>query len=130
MVREGVVAMRYKATAKRWELGWELQVDGVGVTQSRSLATAEKMVREYVAAMLDIDDEYSFDVTVEPHLDGELAAEVEAVHETARRAGEARDKAVAQSRKTVRDLKAAGLSGSDVAVALGISTQRVSQLSA
>jgi hypothetical protein len=28
---------RYAVTAKRWKHGWELHIDGVGVTQSRTL---------------------------------------------------------------------------------------------
>ncbi|MGH3631525.1 MAG: acyl-CoA dehydrogenase family protein, partial [Sciscionella sp.] len=35
---EGVVAVTYHVRAKRWAHGWELHVDGVGVTQSASLA--------------------------------------------------------------------------------------------
>ena len=33
-------------TAKRWKHGWELHIDGVGVTQSRTLDTAGQMVRD------------------------------------------------------------------------------------
>lgn len=40
--------MRYEVHAKRWAHGWELHIDGVGVTQSRTLDDAEAMVRDYV----------------------------------------------------------------------------------
>lgn len=126
--REHTATVTYHVTAKRWELGWELHVDGVGVTQSRSLATAETMVREYVASMLDIENEHSFDVELTPELDNDLASEARAAREAVRQAERARDEAAVQSRKAVHDLKAAGLSGSDVAVVLKLSTQRVSQL--
>jgi hypothetical protein len=63
-----MAAMTYHVTAKRWRLGWELHVDDVGVTQSHSLATAEKMVREFIALTLDIEDEESFDVVITPEL--------------------------------------------------------------
>jgi DNA-directed RNA polymerase specialized sigma subunit len=117
----------YHATAKRWALGWELHIDGVGVTQSRSLATAEKMVREYIASMLDVD-EGEGDVVITPELSPKLAAEVAEAHEATRRAEEARDEAARKARKVVHNLKDADLSGSDVAEVLGVSTQRVSQL--
>jgi hypothetical protein len=32
--------------AKRWKRGWELHIDGIGVTQSRNLSGAEQMVRD------------------------------------------------------------------------------------
>lgn len=36
--------------AKRWDKGWELHVDGVGVTQTDDLADADAMVASYVTA--------------------------------------------------------------------------------
>jgi hypothetical protein len=39
----------YTVLAKRWKRGWELHIDGVGVTQSRTLNDAEAMVRDYIA---------------------------------------------------------------------------------
>lgn len=38
----------YAVHAKRWKHGWELHIDGVGVTQSRNLDGAEQMVRDYI----------------------------------------------------------------------------------
>ena len=35
----------YQVRAKRWEHGWELHIEGVGVTQSRTLWDAEDMAR-------------------------------------------------------------------------------------
>ena len=55
----------YHVTAKATPIGlWELHVDGVGVTQSERLATAESMAREYIAAQLGLPDEHGFEVTV------------------------------------------------------------------
>lgn len=119
--------MTYYVLAKRWPLGWELHIDGVGVTQSRTLATAEKTVRSYLA-MDDAPDADTADVVITPELDGNLASEAEAAREATRRAEQARDDAAAQTRKIARELKAAGMSGADVAVVLGVSPQRVSQL--
>lgn len=118
----------YEVTAKQWDLGWELHVDGLGVTQSRTLANAEAMVREFIACDLDLDDDTSFEVRITPELDAQLMAETEAARAAQREVENARHEAAERTRKAVRDLKAAGLSGSDVATMLGVSTQRVSQL--
>lgn len=118
----------YTVTAKRWQLGWELHVEGLGVTQSRSLASAGRMAREYIAAMLDLDDEDAIAVQLVPELDTETTAEVQATRAATRRAEQARHEAAQRARTLVQHLQASGLSKSDVAVVLGVSTQRVSQL--
>jgi hypothetical protein len=63
----GMVAVRatYNVVAKRWLHGWELHIEGLGVTQSRNLADAEAMARDYVALDLDVAED-SFDVSVTP----------------------------------------------------------------
>lgn len=43
----------YNVRAKRWKHGWELHIDGVGVTQSRNLGGAEQMVRDYIETLTD-----------------------------------------------------------------------------
>jgi hypothetical protein len=43
----------YSVRIDRWAYGWELHVDGVGVTQSPDLANAEDMARSYIAMMTD-----------------------------------------------------------------------------
>jgi hypothetical protein len=45
----------YNVRAKRWKHGWELHIDGVGVTQSRILDGAEQMVRDYIETLTDHD---------------------------------------------------------------------------
>jgi len=45
----------YSIQAVKWEHGWELHVEDVGVTQCRTLATAAQQARDFVATMLDID---------------------------------------------------------------------------
>src|SRR5215469_16654645 len=109
----------YSVTAKRWKRGWELHIAGEGVTQSRSLAEAEGMVRDYISLMRGVPDG-SFDVEITPEVGGGL------------------DQAVREARDAVRDaeasrmvaarLQAAGLTGRDIATVLGVSAQRVSQL--
>lgn len=54
---------RYEVTAVPWAGGWELHVDGVGVTQSRTLDAAEQQVRDFLATLLG-EDASTADVAV------------------------------------------------------------------
>ena len=69
----------YKVTAKRWSGGWELHIDGVGVTQSHTLDDAGIMARDYIAMDLDVQSD-SFDVHIVPELGGQ-SLEAEAAEE-------------------------------------------------
>lgn len=116
----------YRVHARKWDGGWELHIDGVGVTQSRTLRDAERMVRSYVS--LDTgEDRDSFAVEILPDLAG-LETQVRQVRGTTARAEDAQRKAATMARAVVRDLKAWGLSGNDIAAVLKVSPQRVSQL--
>ena len=118
----------YAVDAKRWEHGWELHVQGVGVTQSRSLHSASRVAREYISLAKGISDEATIEVEIRPHIDNALGDEViaarKAVHELAQRQREV----AALSRAAAKDLALSGLSGADIAVVLEVSPQRVSQL--
>jgi predicted XRE-type DNA-binding protein len=116
----------YTAHARKWEGGWELHIDGVGVTQSRTLRDAERMVRSYVCMDTGADRD-SFAVEILPDLAG-LETRVRQVRATTARAEAAQRKAATMTRAVVRDLKARGLSGNDIAAVLNVSPQRVSQL--
>ncbi len=117
----------YNVTAKRWKHGWELHIDGVGVTQSRTLDTAEQMVRDYIETLTDKDvsDEK---VVITPDL-GELDRKVTTVRELLAAADRQQQEARNSYRALAADLRAAGLSVSDTAAILGVSRGRVSQLS-
>ena len=118
----------YAVDATRWEHGWELHVQGVGVTQSKSLHSASRIAREYISLVEGISDESTIDVEIRPQIDTALGAEViaarKAVHELAERQREV----AALSRAAAKDLALSGLSGADIAVVLDVSPQRVSQL--
>lgn len=117
----------YHVTAKRWAHGWELHIDGIGITQSRTLAGAVRMVRDYL--VLDLGgDPTSYDVVITPELDGDLATEAETARQAVREAERAQRDAAAAQRTVARRLKANGLSGTDIAAVLKVSAQRVSQL--
>jgi len=117
----------YNVTAKRWKHGWELHIDGVGVTQSRTLDTAEQMVRDYIETLTDKD--VSDDtVIIVPEL-GALDRKVSTVREQLAAADRQQQEARNSYRALAADLRAAGLSVSDTAAILGVSRGRVSQLS-
>lgn len=121
----------YTVIARRWEHGWELEIrDGereVGVTQSRSLGSAERMVRDYLALDLDADPA-SFDIELLPELNGPLANEVREAREATSHAEQVRDEAAARSRVVAQHLLAEGLRKAEIAAVLKVSPQRVSQL--
>jgi hypothetical protein len=118
----------YRVTARRWELGWELHIDGIGVTQVATLASTERMVRDYVAALTGVDPgEIAVDYRIE--LDDELSGEIEAAREASREAVRLQREAAARWRAVARQLsKDRHMAGSDVAAVLDVSPQRVSQL--
>jgi DNA-directed RNA polymerase specialized sigma24 family protein len=117
----------YHVAAKRWGAYWELHIDGVGVTQSRTLLAAERIVRDYLA--LDgHTNAATASIDIRPELDGDLAAEAEAARQAVRDVEAARKASAARSRVVARRLRRSGLSGADIAAVLGVSTQRVSQL--
>ena len=55
----------YQVRAKRWEHGWELHIEGVGVTQSRTLWDAEDMARDLIARREDLPGD-GFTVRITP----------------------------------------------------------------
>ena len=118
--------MAYTVTAKRWEHGWELHIDGIGVTQSRLLSDAEAMVRDYLATD-DVPDADTADITIRPDLGG-LEDLVQAVRAQTERAQHAQQEAAKAARNLVTQLRQAGLSVADTAAVLGVTKGRVSQL--
>ena len=58
----------YAVLAKRWDRGWELHVEGVGVTQSQGLVDAEGMARSYVTLVTGAAPN-TFDIEFVPEAD-------------------------------------------------------------
>jgi hypothetical protein len=118
----------YEATAVRDGRWWLIQVPGIGATQSRTLGQAEEQARDLIAAVLDVDIE-DVRVDVLPDLGERLLSEVRDVRRCVDEATEALRLAAERNRDLaahlVHDCK---LSGTDAAVVLGVSPQRVSQL--
>lgn len=117
----------YMVTATRWARGWELDIDGVGVTQSRTLRNAEEMIRDYLR--LEVGEAIAAAATV--HLNVHVAGledEVKAVREELERIAREQREVAQASRAVAKKLKSAGLTGSDAAHVMGVSEQRFSQL--
>jgi len=124
---ERVVAVSaYTVQAVKWEHGWELHVQDVGVTQCRTLATATQQTRDFVATMFDIDAD-----DAEIHLSVAIGGVEKDVERARKMTAEAIDKqhqAATESRRVARELRHAGLSVADTAAVMDISKGRVSQL--
>lgn len=116
----------YTVHAKRWAQGWELHIDGVGVTQSHSLGDAERMVRDYLETFTEHGTS-SDQVVVLAVVGGGLDKAMKAARDAVAEADRERREAAAQVRQVVRDMRQAGLSGRDIAHLLNVSPQRVSQ---
>lgn len=121
--------MSYTVTAKRWKGGWELHINGEGVTQARTLASAEQTVRDYIATLHDLD-EVTDDIVIVPELDRETKAKIRKVKERQREIERVQREVAADARRVVRELRSRGLSVTDVAAVLDVSRGRVSQLAA
>ena len=117
----------YTVRAKRWERGWELHIDDVGVTQSHTLRDAEMMARDYIE--LDTGAAPgSFTVVITPEIGDGLDSLAREAREATTAADKAQREAAARSREIARRLREAGLNGRDIAKVLDVSPQRVSQL--
>lgn len=121
------VTATYTAAAAREGRWWVITVDGIGVTQARSLREAPAMARGLVSAVLDVD-ERDVAVQVTPDLDASLLEQVRAARRRVSDLERQQAETAAASRQAAKALIDAGLSGADAATVLGVSPQRVSQL--
>ena len=116
----------YTVRAVRWDGSWELHIEGVGVTQTRTLATAQTQARDYLDSLLDVEST-DIEIVVVPDLGG-LETTAHQVRAELDHAAAAQIRAAAHSRELVRTLREEGLSVTDIAAVLGITRGRVSQL--
>lgn len=117
----------YTVHARHWDRGWELHIQGVGVTQVRRLTEAEAMARDYIALDLDVPKD-SFEVEIVPEMGEGLDAEMQAARAATAAAKIAEAEAARSSRNVAAKLKGKGLTGREIAAVLRVSPQRVSQL--
>jgi len=116
----------YNVQAVKWEHGWELHVENVGVTQCRTLATAVQQVRDFMATMLDLDADDA-EVRLSVAIGG-VEKDVERARKMTAEAIDKQQQAASESRRVARELRHAGLSVADTAAVMDISKGRVSQL--
>lgn len=116
-----------KASARRWEHGWELWIDGEAATQVTTLDNAPAQIRDYLDTIEPDVDHSGWEVVVTPEL-GELGERVRAARAATAAAAEAQEDAARRAREVARELREAGLSVTDAAAILGVSRGRVSQL--
>jgi len=122
---EGVVAVTvYTARAVHWSGGWELHVDGVGVTQVRILAKATQQVRDLIQTYTGRPTTGDVITIV---TDPEIDQRAELVRRRTTEAAQAQAEAAKAAREFARDLRHQGLSVSDIAEVMGVTRGRVSQ---
>jgi len=120
---------RYTAVAERSGGWWAVQVrEQPGVfTQAKRLDQVESMVRDALGAFLAVDPG-SFDVEVVEVLPEAVAEEVRRARQAREQAGRAQADADAAMRRAAARLVRSGLTVRDIGRVLGVSPQRVSQL--
>ena len=120
----------YRAVAERDGSWWAIRVPELrGVySQARRLADVEAMARDVIALVLDVAPD-SFDVSVEPVLGSDAAGLVEQALAGRLEAERAARRASEQLRVAVDRLAASGLTVRDIAHILGLSHQRIAQVS-
>lgn len=116
----------YTVRAVKWSGGWELHIDGEGVTQVRTLDKAVDQVRDYLGSLRDRDMSQAT-IAIEPDLGG-LEKAVREARAGAVAAAKAQIEAAAAQRSVVKALRDEGLSVTDAAAVLGVSRGRISQL--
>ena len=115
----------YTARAVRWSGGWELHVEGVGVTQVRILSKARQQVRDLIETYTGRPTTGDVITIV---TDPEIDHRAELVRQRTTEAARAQSEAAKAARELARDLRRQGLSVSDIAEVMGVTRGRVSQL--
>lgn len=121
----------YAVRAERSDGWWALEVPEVPglFSQARRLDQAEGMARDALVTMLDLDPE-SFQVEVVPVLDDETSAVLDDVVQARNELARAQRHAAGATRQAVQVLtRRDGLTMRDAGRVLGVSYQRVAQLS-
>jgi hypothetical protein len=111
----------------RW---WVVHIAGGGTTQARTLTQVEAMVADYVGLTRDIPAEEVYVRITDIDPGAGLADALTAARQAQADAVVAQEKAAARVRSLAKTLRERGLSGVEIALVLGVSKQRVSQLTA
>lgn len=124
----GVAAVTdHVVRATPWAHGWELEIPGVGVTQSRNLREAEATVRDYLSLEFGKTEARNAQLKIVATIGGR-EVDLEMVKTLQRTAEGMQAAAASATRELAAGLHNAGATGTDIAYLLGVSAQRVSQL--
>lgn len=116
----------YTARVTRDEDAWSVEVPEVArTTQALHLREVEPMARDLVAVMLDVDPE---SVEVEVVWPDDIAGPMAEWRDLVARADELRAAAAERQREVATSLRERGESVRDIAAVMGLSFQRVQQL--
>ena len=115
----------YTATATREGKWWVIDVPGVGVTQARNLAEGHAMVNDLIEVMTG---EAPASASIVVDVKGVKVVRAKSAQRRIAKAEQELMKASREVRDVVHQLRAAGLTQDDTAIALGVSRQRVQQL--
>jgi DNA-directed RNA polymerase specialized sigma24 family protein len=117
---------QYQGKATREGAWWVIEIPGVGVTQSRTLADAPRWAAGLVEA---VTGRAGAIVQVVPVVEGVDLTELQAARSQMVQAEAAIAAASRTIRRAVRAVAAQGLTQQDTATIVGVSRQRIQQLS-
>jgi hypothetical protein len=116
--------MTKTVVARRWARGWELHIDGVGTTQSKSLALAPRDAMDYIEL---VTGRRPARVSVTHDL-GDLDTTISELRSARAEAAQASERASDLTYRLIQDMRLLGLNGDDIGRVIEVSPQRVSQL--
>ncbi len=121
----------YRVVAERHDKWWLLEVPEIPGTfsQVRRLDQVDEWIRDAISLMLEIPED-SFNIDLDVRLPKDELAELRAVKAAQKAVTQAREESSTRTKSLVARLKDEGLTVRDIGTVLGVSYQRVSQLSA
>jgi len=117
----------YRATISREDPWWVAIVEGIGATESKTVADLEDMVRDLIVVMCDLDDP-DFNITWDYDLPAEAAEALKDYQRSRRERKAAECRYNADAERAALALGRASLSSREAAQLMGLSYQRVQQL--
>jgi len=122
---------KYSATVHRDGRWWMVRIPALdGLTQARRLSEATEMAREYIAASQEVPLEtVSVDLSFSPiESVADIDTRITKITLDRKRAAKLEQEAIAETTKLVQELAAAEVPMRDIGAIVGISHQRVHQL--
>ncbi|MGO9220574.1 MAG: hypothetical protein ACLP5E_22860 [Streptosporangiaceae bacterium] len=117
----------YRATISREDPWWVAVVDGVGATESRTIADLEDMISDLIVTMRDLDVP-DFSVIYEYDLPAEAAAALNDYLRSRREHKDAERRYLEDAERAAKALDDAQVSTREAAQLMRLSHQRVQQL--